>query len=159
MRAKRIFAVGGVVDLTAEPLTDRDLAELQSELERDAGLRSRFDADPVAATDAAGMPGIARALERELQELVALAERVAADDAFRTAIEVDPVDALGSAGVDPAAVEPVLQALGFSETVVGRLPEVVAHGQQKPPTGAGLLIALLTSTAAVDSVRDTARRS
>lgn len=160
LRAKRIF-VG--VDFTdprvLEPLTERDATQLQRALESDAEFRSSFDADPVPAARAAGMPGVAAALERELRELVALAERVAADDAYRTALQTDPVETLGAAGVDPAAVESVLEALGVSDDVLAKVPEVVAHGQQNPLHGAGLLIALLTSSAALESVRSAARRA
>ena len=38
---------------------------------------ARFDADPVAAAETAGMYELAEALEQEVHELVALAERVA----------------------------------------------------------------------------------
>jgi hypothetical protein len=157
-RAKRIFVEAGDVEpRAAEPLTERDVWWLTRALERDAGLRSRFDADPVAAADAAGMPELAAALEQELRELVALAERVAADDAYRAALETDPMETLGSAGVDAAAVESVLDALGVSDDVLSKVPEVVAHGQQTSPRGAGLLMALLTSDAAVDEIRAAAR--
>jgi hypothetical protein len=157
-RAKLIFVeAGGAQPLAAEPLTERDVWWLTRALERDAGLRSRFDADPVAAADAAGMPELAAALEQELRELVALAERVAADDAYRAALETDPMETLGSAGVDAAAVESVLDALGVSDDVLSKVPEVVAHGQQTSPRGAGLLLALLTSDAAVDEIRAAAR--
>ena len=131
LRAQRIFVGPGVAETpVVETLTERDLAQLLSALESDAGFRSRFDADPVAATKAAGMPEVGAALERELRELVALAERVAADDAYRTALQIDPLDVLGAAGIDSAAVEPVLDALGMPDEVLSRVPDVVAHGPQ-----------------------------
>ena len=156
-RAKRIVLGDGMAVPGADALTEHDLAALSRMLEREAEFRSWFDADPIAATEAAGMPVLAAALEHELRQLVSLAERVAADDAYRAAVEKDPARALGAAGVDPTAVEPVLEALGFSEDVLGRVPDVVAHGQQKTPLGAGFLIALLESSAAVESVRSIAR--
>lgn len=159
LRAQRIFVGLGVAETpVVETLTARDLAQLQRALESDAGFRARFDADPVAAAEGAGMPEVGAALERELRELVALAERVAADDPYRTALETDPVDVLGAAGIDSTAVEPVLDALGMPDEVLSRVPDVVAHAQQKQPVGAGFLIALLTSDAAVESVRSAARR-
>ena len=70
-------------------LTDRDLAQLERELEIDPMFRQRFDADPVAAAEAAGMRELALGLEREMRELVALAERVAYDDVFRVKLEAE----------------------------------------------------------------------
>src|SRR6266542_2711748 len=64
----------------ATTLTDRDLTELGRRLERDPSFRQQFDVDPVAATEAAGMPELGSRLQREIRELVALAERVASDE-------------------------------------------------------------------------------
>jgi hypothetical protein len=44
--------------------------------------QQRFDADPVAAAEAAGMHELALGLEREIRELVGLADRIANDDAY-----------------------------------------------------------------------------
>ncbi len=158
LRAKRIFVAPSVTDpRVAEPLTERDLAQLRRALESDAEFRSRFDADPVAAAEAAGMSGLAAALERELRALVALAERVAADHAYRVAFETDPVEALGSAGLDPTAIEPLLEALAVPEDVLAKLPEVVAHEHRRVPLEAQLQVALLGSRAAVEEIRAAAR--
>jgi hypothetical protein len=62
-------------------LADRELAELTRRLNSEPGFRERFDADPVAAAEAAGMRQLVVSLERELRELVALAERIANDQA------------------------------------------------------------------------------
>ena len=53
-------------------LTDGDLVELRRRLETDPLFRQRFDADPVAAAEAAGMRELALGLEREMRELVRL---------------------------------------------------------------------------------------
>ena len=50
-------------------LTDGDLAELARKLEINPMFRQRFDADPVAAAEGAGMHELGLRLERELREL------------------------------------------------------------------------------------------
>ena len=64
----------------ATPLTETQLSELGDALERDPAFRRSFDIDPVAAAEAAGWSDLARGLEREMRGLVALAERIAADE-------------------------------------------------------------------------------
>jgi hypothetical protein len=89
-----------------ETLTDGDLAEFGRKLEIDS-FRRRFDADPVAAAEAAGMHEFALGLEREIRELVGLAERIANDDAYRAELVRDPVAALLGAGIPAATAEPL----------------------------------------------------
>ena len=79
------------------------------------------------------MPNIAVRLEQEIRELVALAERVAYDDAFRTTLEADPVAALDAAGMPEAVAEQLLDALDVPAVVRARMSEVVAHHQQELP--------------------------
>ena len=71
-------------------MTSGDLEKLERELEIDPMFRDRFDADPVAATEAAGMHELAVRLEREIRELVALAERIANDGAYRARLDTGP---------------------------------------------------------------------
>jgi putative modified peptide len=141
----------------ASRLTDGDLAELRRELEIDPMFRQRFDADPVAAADAAGMRELALGLEREMRELVALAERIANDDVYRAELDTDPVAALGAAGMPAATAEPLLQALAVPDEVLAKLPEVVAHQYEQLPLKARLLILLLGSTAVVEKIRAATR--
>ena len=61
-------------------------------------FRQRFDADPVAAAEAAGMHELALGVEREMRELVALAERIANDDVYRAELDTGPVAALVARG-------------------------------------------------------------
>ena len=138
-------------------LSDGDLAALARELERDRTFRQRFDADPVAAAEAAGMHELASGLEQELRELVALAERIANDDVYRADLHTDPVAALVAAGMPPAAAEPLLQALAVPDIVLAKLPDVVAHQYEQPPRKARLLILLLGSTAVAAKIRSAAR--
>jgi putative modified peptide len=134
-------------------LTDVDLAQLGRELQIDATFRRRFDLDPVAAVEAAGMRKLAVALEREMRELVALAERIANDDGYRADLHRDPVAALVEAGVPAAAAEPLLEALGMPDDVLAKLPEVVAHQYVEPPRKTELLLLLLGSTACATTLR------
>ncbi len=138
-------------------LTDGDLAELGRQLEIDPMFRRRFDADPVAAAEAAGMRELALGLAREIRELVALAERIANDDVYRAELDTDPVAALVAAGMPAATAEPLLQALAVPDEVLGKLPEVVAHQHEQLPLKARLLILLLGSAAVAAKVRAAAR--
>jgi hypothetical protein len=153
MRAKRIFVDHRLSDTPAparKVLTNGDLARLQRTLEADPMFRRRFDADPVAAAEKAGMRDVAVGLKQEIRELVALAERVAYDDAFRTNLEVDPVAVLNAVGMPEAAAEQLLKALDVPDEVLARMPEVVAHRHQELPLKAHLLILLLGSTAVTE---------
>jgi putative modified peptide len=134
-------------------LTDGDLAKLGRELEIDPVFRRRFDADPVAAAEAAGMVELAVGLEWEMRELVALAERIANDDVYRAELDTDPVAALVAAGIPAATAEPLLQALAVPHEVLAKLPEVVAHQHDEQPLRVRLLILLLGSTAVAEKLR------
>jgi len=138
-------------------LTDGDLAELGRQLEIDPMFRQRFDADPVAAAEAAGMRELALGLEREMRELVALAERIANDDVYRAELDTDPVAALVAAGMPAATAEPLLQALAVPDEVLAKLPEVVAHQYEQLPLKARLLILLLGSAAVAEKIRSATR--
>ncbi len=120
-------------------------------------FRRRFDADPVAAAQDAGMPDLAAGLGQEIREIVALAERVAYDDVFRAKLEEDPVAALDAAGMPEAAAEQLLNALDAPEEIRARVSEVVAHQQQELPLKAHLLILLLGSTAVTEKIRAATR--
>ncbi len=160
MRAKRVFVDHRVSDTPAPArklLTNGDLARLQRTLDADPIFRRRFDADPVAAAEDAGMPDVAVGLEQEIRELVALAERVAYDDAFRTNLEADPVAALDAAGMPEAAAEQLLDALDVPDEVRARMSEVVAHHQQELPLKAHLLILLLGNTSVTERMRTAPR--
>jgi hypothetical protein len=162
MKARRIFLDLGVTGHpgTAETrLTEGDLAELRHALEIDPLFRQRFDADPLAAAQAAGLPELALRLAREMRELVALAERIAIDDVYRAELDTDPVGALVAAGMPASTAEPLLQALAVPDAVLAKLPEVVAHQHEQPPLKARLLIILLGSTAVVETIRSPARRA
>lgn len=138
-------------------LTDGDLAKLGRELEMDPMFRQRFDADPVAAAEEAGMHELALGLERELREVVALAERIANDDVYRAELDTDPVAALVAAGMPAATAEPLLQALAVPDDVLAKLPEVVAHQFEQQPLKARLLFLLLGSTAVAETIRSATR--
>jgi hypothetical protein len=143
---------------TAESaLTDGDLAELGRKLEIDLMFRQRFDADPVAAAEGAGMHKLALGLKREMRELVALAERIANDDVYRADLHTDPVAALEARGMPAAIAEPLLQALAVPEDVLAKLPEVVAHQYQELPLKTRLLFLLLGSTAVAEQIRSGTR--
>jgi hypothetical protein len=134
-------------------LTDGDLAQLGRKLEIDATFRQRFDLDPVAAVEAAGMRKLAVALEREMRELVALAERIANDVGYRADLHRDPVAELVGAGVPAATAEPLLEALGMPDDVLAKLPDVVAHQYEEPPLKARLLLLLFRSKAFATTLR------
>ena len=159
MRAKRVF-----MDQNSDAptpvrklLTNGDVARLHRALEADPMFRRRFDVDPVAAAEDAGLPDLAMALAQEIRELVALAQRVAYDDVFRARLEQDPVAALGAAGMPEAATEKLLNALDVPDEVLARVPEVVAHHQQELPLRAHLLVLLLGSTAVTEKTRAATR--
>lgn len=153
LRAKRVFLDHRISDAPASArklLTDGDLARLQQRFDADPTFRRRFDDDPVAAAEGAGMPDVAVRLDQEIRELVALAERVAYDDAFRAKLEEDPVAALNAAGMPEAAAEQLLNALEVSGEALARISEVVAHHHQELPLKAHLLILLLGSRAVTE---------
>jgi hypothetical protein len=131
-RAQRIPA-------QAMTLTERDVDELGRKLEREPSFRRQFDADPVAAVSAAGMRELGLRLEREIRELVVLAEGLAGDSALRAEVVADPIAALGAAGLPVAAAD------------------VEAHVLGKRPLEERLLLLLLTSSAVVDQLRAAAR--
>ena len=138
-------------------LTDGELVELGRKLEIDRLFRQRFDANPVATAEAAGMRELALGLEWELRELVALAERIANDDVYRAELDTDPVAALVAAGMPAATAEPLLRALALPDEVLAKLPEVVAHRYEQLPLKARLLILLLGSTAVAEKIRSATR--
>lgn len=105
------------------------------------------------------MPDVAVGLEQEIRELVALAERVAYDDVFRTNLEADPAAALDAAGMPGAAADRLLSALDVSDDVLARMPEVVAHQQQELPVEVHLLVLLLGSTAVTETMRAASRNA
>jgi hypothetical protein len=137
----------------ATTLTDRDLSELGQKLEIDPMFRQRFDADPVAAVEAAEMHELALRLRQEMRELVALAERIANDDAYRADLNTDPVTALAATDVPAATAEPLLRALAVPDAVLAKLPDVVAHQHEEQPLRARLLILLLGSSAVAEKIR------
>ena len=116
-------------------------------------FRESFDADPVAAAEAAGMRELASRLEQELRELVALAERVANDDVYRAELDRDPLAALAAAGMPAEAAEPLLQAFGMPEEVLEKLPDVVAHKHEPLGPTAQLLLLLLGTPAVTKKIR------
>jgi hypothetical protein len=160
-KAQRIFfdlSIPGQARTAETRLTEGDLAELRHALD-DPLFRQRFDADPIAAAQAAGLHELALRLASEMRELVALAERIAIDDVYRAELEADPVAALVAAGMPATTAEPLLQALAARDDVLAKLPEVVAHQHEQPPLKARLLITLLGSTAVVETIRSPARRA
>src|SRR6266480_2228087 len=99
----------------------------------------------------------ALALDRELRELVALAERITSDDVYREALDTDPVAALAAAGMPAATAEPFLEAVGVPDEVLAKLPEVVAHQYEQMPLRARLLTLLIGSDAVAEKIRSAAR--
>jgi hypothetical protein len=157
-RAKQILSSAPERTIAvAKPLSDEDVARLRLALESDPLFRTRFDADPVSATAEAGMGAIAIAIEYEMSELLALAERVATDHAYRAELDADPVATLAAAGIPSAGAEPLLDAFAVTDEVRAKLPEVVAHEHRQPTPRAGLLILLLGAAAAVEKIRATSR--
>ncbi len=134
-------------------MTDGDLGKLRRALELDPFFKQRFDANPVAAVEAAGMRELALGLEGEMRELVALAERIGNDDVYRGELKADPVAALDAAGMPAATAEPLLQALAVPDEVLAKLPEVVAHQHERLSLKARLLLLLLESAAVVRKIR------
>jgi hypothetical protein len=124
---------------------DTQMAELRGALELDPSFQQAFDADPIAATEAAGWFDLARALETELSELVALAERVAADASYRDELNADPIGTLELAGMSSDTAEQLLRALDAPDDVVARVPEVVAHVHGHQTTRTQLVLLLLRS--------------
>ena len=124
-----------------------ELSRLMRALDLDPAFRASFDADPVAAVEAAGWPALARALEREAAELVALAERIAADAAYRRELDQHPTSTLEASGVPAPVVEPLLRALDMPDDVLAKVPEVVAHQEAADATRSRLLILLVGSRA------------
>jgi hypothetical protein len=162
MRAKQVFAdrtVRIAPAPTGKPLTDNELAELRRALELDPSFRRRFDADPVAAAEAAGMRNVAAGLEHELRELVAFAERIARDSDLRAELETDPVAALAAAGFPDAATGSLLIVLDIQGEAQAMLPEVVAHHHVQPPPRGQVLIILLGSRAVADKIQSALRNA
>jgi hypothetical protein len=138
------------------PTTEADVAELSRKLESDADLRQRFDADPVAAAESAGMPALATQLRREIRELVTLAERIANDSAYRAQLDEDPQAALVAAGIPGEITEPLLRAFALPEDLLDKVPEVSAHAIAKLSPQARLVI-LLLGTSAFNAIRSSSR--
>ena len=138
------------------PLTDSDVAELARKLEADEGFRKRFDADPVAAAEFAGMSRLSAQLRREMNDLVALAERITGDGAYREQLEEDPQAALLSAGVPGEAAEPLLRALDLPGDVLEKV-EVVAHRKEGVSLKDRLVMLLLGTSALDEAIRAATR--
>ena len=98
------------------------------------------------------MHELAVGLEREIRELVALAERIANDDVYRAELDADPVTALVAAGLPAATAEPLLRALAVPDEVLAKLPDVVAHQSEELPLRARLLILLLGRPAVAEKI-------
>jgi hypothetical protein len=158
-RARDIFVVrvADPPDPGASRLRDGEVGTLARALESDPVFRRHFDVDPVGAVEAAEMPALAAALERELHELVSLAERIAADDAYRVELTGDPVKTLADAGIPEDSAESLLRALAAPDYVLANLPEVVAHRYDAPSARARMLVLLLGSASVADRIRAAAR--
>ena len=139
------------------PLTEIDVRALSRKLDGDEDFRQRFDSDPVAAAESAGMHGLATQLLRELRDLVSLAERIANDNVYRTQLEDDPQAAVVAAGIPGETAEPLLRALAMPETVIDKVPEVSAHSMKTLSPKARLVILLLGTSAAGAVIRTTSR--
>jgi hypothetical protein len=133
-------------------LSDSDVAELARRLETDDGFRKRFDADPVAAAEFAGMSDLSAQLRREMHELVALAERITSDSAYRELLEDDPQAALVAAGIPGETAEPLLRAFALPEDVLEKV-EVCAHRSEGLSLKARLIMLLLGTSAVNEAVR------
>jgi hypothetical protein len=133
-------------------LSDSDVAELAGKLDTDEGFRKRFDADPVAATEFAGMSELSAQLRREMHELVAFAERITSDGAYREQLAADPYTALIAAGMPGEAAEPLLRAFDLPEDVLEKV-EVSAHRQEGLSLKARLVMLLLGTSAVNEAVR------
>jgi hypothetical protein len=142
----------------APALTDTDVARLARRLEGDADFRKRFDADPVAAAESAGMATIATQLGRELRDLAALAERITNDSAYRTQLEDDPRAAVEEAGIPGETTEPLLRAFALPDAVFDKVPEVSAHSIETLSPAARLVILLLGTTAVNAVIRPSSQR-
>ena len=134
------------------PLDDSNVAELARRLETDEGFRKRFDADPVAAAEFAGMYELSAQLRREMRELVALAERITSDSAYREQLENDPQAALVAAGIPGETAEPLLRAFALPEDVLEKV-EVCAHRSEGLSLKARLIMLLLGTSAVNEAVR------
>jgi hypothetical protein len=140
------------------PLTDIDVRALSRKLEKDADFRQRFDIDPVAAAESAGMQGLATQLVRELRDLVTLAARITSDDAYRAALEADPRAAVVAAGIPGETAEPLLRAFDMPESVLDKVPEVSAHSMEMLSPKARVVILLLGTTAINTILRPSSQR-
>jgi hypothetical protein len=130
------------IPLTAGMLTDQDVEELARKLDGDPSFRRHFDADPVAATEAAGMYKVGLRLRTELRALVAGAEQIASDEARKAEL----VAALG----DPGAT---LEALSVSGA------EVEAHVLDTEGLEKRVLLLLLSSAAVGNELRAAVERA
>jgi hypothetical protein len=134
------------------PLSGDDVAELARRLETDEGFRKRFDTDPIAAAEFAGMSDLAAQLRREMHELTALAERITSDSAYREQLEEDPQAALVAAGMPGEATEPLLRAFALPEELLEKV-EVCAHRSEGLSLKARLIMLLLGTSAVNEAVR------
>ena len=144
---------------TRPVLGDVELSTLSRALDLDPIFRESFDADPVAAVEAAGWPMLARSLEREITELVALAERIVSDAAFREEVHQHPVMTLEESGLPFLAIEPLLEALEMPEEVRARVPGVVAHHQARESSRSRLLLLIIDNRTVIEMVHDVRRRN
>lgn len=128
-------------------LTEAEVMDLARALELDPLFRKWFDEDPVAAVEAAGWPTLARNIEREVAQLLALVEQITTDSSYRAELLEDPLARLEKSGMPALAGEQLLQALEIAADVGTLLPEVVAHGQDDGSARSRLLILLVGSAA------------
>lgn len=146
-----------LIDRSADPgsgLTEAQLTRLVEALQRDPLFRNSFDEDPVAATEAAVSPTVARNLDWEIDQLLAVAERIATDASYREELLEDPFLRLEKSGVPPLPGERLLQSLALPDSLLAKLPEVVAHRQEDGSNRSRLLILLVGSA----SIRSKLRR-
>lgn len=134
------------------PLSYSAVSELARRLETDEGFRRRFDADPVAAAEIAGMSDLSAQLRREMHELVALAERITSDSAYREQLTEDPEAVLVAAGIPGETAEPLLRALALPDDVLEKV-EVCAHRSEGLSLKARLVMLLLGTSAVNEAVR------
>jgi hypothetical protein len=108
--------------------TEERISVLFERLDADGGRAEAMQIDTFATLREMGFEDLEPTVQQERDRIAALLDRIYLDDAFRSAVEQDPIGELGSFGIPEIAIEPVLVLAGAPDDVIERATaDVEAH--------------------------------
>jgi hypothetical protein len=129
------------------PSQDRFNALLER-LDADGELAGALELDTLTTLRDMGFDDLIETAEQERDRIGELVDRIYRDDAFRQAVEQDPLGELGEWGIPELAIAPVLVLAGAPDDVVDQATsDVEAHLLGKKPATLAAMGAILGTLA------------